>query len=153
MWLLHFFSNSLIEFIVHTILFLGVAICGLCFFAFDKVTKLYPPARLYQKMAQIAGVVFLVAGIYFEGGYAAEMQWRNRVKEVEAKLEVAKKESVDANSSLNKVKAQKVKVIREKAIVVKQYIDREVTKYDATCTIPPAVVKAHNAAAKNEDLK
>jgi hypothetical protein len=81
------------------------------------------------------------------------MQWRERVREMEAKVARAEQESKEANSKLDNKSAEKVKVIKEKAIVVKQYIDREVIKYDATCTIPVSVVKAHNAAAKNEELK
>jgi len=153
MWLLHFLPDSFIQFIVHTILFAGVVGCILSFYFVNKVLRFWPPFAGYYKMAQIASVVLLVSGIYFEGGYSAEMQWRERVKEVEAKVAAAEVESKDANDKLNKAKAAKVKVIQGKQIVVKQYIDREVTKYDATCKIPEAVVKAHNAAAKNEELK
>ena len=113
----------------------------------------FPPFASYYKTAQIVSVVLLVAGIYFEGGYAAEKQWRERVAEVEAKVAVAEQQAKEANAKLDKKSAVKVKVIREKALVVKQYVDREVTKYNASCVIPDPVVKAHNAAAKNEDLK
>ena len=104
-------------------------------------------------MAQIVSAALLICGIYFEGGYSTEMQWRERVREMEAKVASAEQESKDANAKLDTKKEAKVKVIREKGIVVKQYIDREVTKYDNTCKIPEPVIKAHNAAAKNEDLK
>ena len=153
MWLLHFLPDSFLQFIVHAILIAGVVGCFLSFFVVNKILMAFPPFASYYKAAQAISVVLLVAGIYFEGGYAAEAQWRARVAEVEAKVAIAEQEAKDANTKLDKKKKEKVKVIREKAIVVKQYIDREVTKYDATCPIPAPVVKAHNAAAKNEAIK
>ena len=153
MWLLHFLPDSFLQFVVHAILIAGVVGCFLSFFVINRLLMAFPPFASYYKTAQIVSVVLLVAGIYFEGGYAAEKQWRERVAEVEAKVAVAEQQAKEANAKLDKKSAVKVKVIREKALVVKQYVDREVTKYNASCVIPEPVVKAHNAAAKNEDLK
>lgn len=113
----------------------------------------FPPLASYYKIAQVVSLVLLFSGVYFEGGYSAEAQWRERVAEVEAKVAKAEAESKDANVKLDKKGAEKVKVIREKALVIKQYVDREITKYDDSCKIPAEVVKVHNAAARNEELK
>lgn len=153
MWILHFLPNSFIQFIVHAMLVAGIVGCFLSFFVINKVLRFFPPFASYYKIMQIVSVVLLVGGVYLEGGYSAEMQWRERVAEVEAKVAKAEAESAEANAALAKKSEVKVKVIREKALVVKQYIDREVTKYDTSCVIPPPVIKAHNAAAKNETLK
>jgi hypothetical protein len=153
MWLLHFLPDSFIQFIVHTILLAGIIGCVATFYFANKILRAWPPLAVYYKTAQIASVILLVSGIYFEGGYSAEMQWRERVAEVEAKVSEAEQAAKVANDKLDKKNAGKVKAIREKQVIVKQYIDREVTKYDATCPIPAPVVKAHNAAAKNETIK
>jgi hypothetical protein len=153
MWLLHFLPDSFIQFIVHTILLLGVAGCVATFTLANKILRAWPPLAVYYKAAQISSVVLLISGIYFEGGYAAEMQWRARVKEMEAKVAVAEQQAKDANKALSKKSKEKVKVIEGKQVIVKQYIDREVTKYDETCKVPAPVVKALNAAAKNEAIK
>lgn len=153
MWLLHFLPDSFLQFIVHTILIAGVVGCFLSFFVVNKILRAFPFLSHYVNIAQIASAVLLVAGVYFEGGYSTEMQWRERVAEVEAKVAKAEQESKEANDKLDSKSAEKVRVIREKGVVIKQYIDREVTKYDATCTIPAPVVRAHNAAAKNEAVK
>jgi hypothetical protein len=71
----------------------------------------------------------------------------------------AEAESKTANEALDKKSNEKVKIIKEKGLVVKQFIDREVVKYDTKfmpggeCAIPEPVIKSHNAAAKNETLK
>lgn len=148
MWLLHFFPDWLIQFIVHTILIAGVIGCLVTYQFANKILLKWPPLAAYYTMARIASVVLLIAGIYFEGGYAAEMQWRARVAEMEAKVAKAQAESKDANTKLDKKAREKVKVIQGKQVIVKQYIDREVTKYDSQCDIPKEFVKAHNMAAE-----
>jgi DNA-binding protein YbaB len=81
------------------------------------------------------------------------MACRERVTEMQAKVAAAEAESLAANAKLDNKAKEKVRVIREKGTVVKQYIDREVVKYDNQCVIPNSVVRAHNAAARNEELK
>jgi preprotein translocase subunit SecF len=125
MWLLHFLPDSFIQFIVHTILLAGIVGCFATFYLANKIS-----------------------GIYFEGGYSAEMQWRARVAEMEAKVAKAEEESREANVKLDKKSAEKVKVIKGREIVVKQFIDREVAKYNDKCDIPKAFVDAHNQSAE-----
>jgi len=153
MWLLHFLPDSFLQFVVHTILIAGVVGCVLSFFVLNKLLMAFPPFAGYYKAAQVVSIILLVSGVYFEGGYSAEKQWRERVAEMEAKVAQAEAASKDANDKLDKKSKEKIKVIQGKQIVVKQYIDREVTKYDATCPIPAPVVRAHNAAARNEAIK
>jgi hypothetical protein len=148
MWLLHFFPDWLIQFIVHTILIAGIIGCLITFQFANKILLKWPPLAVYYTMAKIASVVLLISGIYFEGGYSAEMQWRARVEEMEAKVAKAEEESKDANIKLDKKSAEKVKVIKGREVVVKQYIDREVAKYNDQCNVPKAFVDAHNMAAE-----
>ena len=153
MWLLHFLPDSFIQFIVHAILVAGIVGTFLSFFVVNKILRAVPALSQYVTIAQIISALTLVAGVYFEGGYSAEMQWRARVAEAEAKVVIAEQQAKTANVELDKKGHEKVKVIKEKGIVVKQYIDREVIKYDSTCNIPNEVIKAHNAAATNEGIK
>lgn len=153
MWLLHFLPDSFLQFIVHAILIAGVVGTFLTFFVVNRILRAVPMLSRYVNVAQLVSAALLVAGVYLEGGYSTEMQWRERVAEVEAKVAAAEQQAKDANAVLDTKSAEKVRVIKEKAVVVKQYIDREVTKYDSTCAIPDPVIKAHNAAAKNESVK
>jgi hypothetical protein len=148
MWLLHFFPDWLIQFIVHTILIAGILGCLITFQFANKILLKWPPLAAYYTMAKIASVILLISGIYFEGGYSAEMQWRERVAEMEAKVAKAEEESKEANIALDKKSAEKVKVIKGREVVVKQYIDREVAKYNDQCNVPKAFIDAHNMSAE-----
>lgn len=94
------------------------------------------------------GIVLLVLGVYFRGGLAVETEWRERVAAVEARLAVAEKASAEANTLIDTKSQKKTTQIRERTTYIKQYVDREVVKYDATCTIPEPFVRAHNNAAE-----
>lgn len=154
MWLLHFLPDSFLAFIVNAVLVLGVVGTVLTFFVINPLLRWFPPLSKYVTLAQIASLLVLTAGVYFKGGYSTEMMWRERVAEMEAKVAKAEEESKEANIALDKKSAEKVKVIKGREIVVKQYIDREIVKYDTKfapggiCEIPKAFVDAHNMAAE-----
>ena len=148
MWLLSFVPDAWLHLAVLAVLGLGAVIYLLSYF-----TVFIPPLAPAREFIRILGTVVIAAGVYFYGGYSTEMSWREKVAEVQARVAQAEAESKQANDRLAKKSAERVQAIREKGLIVKQYIDREVVKYDESCKIPDAVVRAHNAAAKNEEIK
>ncbi len=83
-----------------------------------------------------------------------EAEWRERVAEVEAKLAVAEQKSVATNTKIDTAAKEKIRVIRGQTQIVRQYIDREVVKYDTKflpggqCEIPQEFIQAHNKSAE-----
>lgn len=148
MWILHFLPDAAILWFCNILLLVGVALTVAGFFAHR-----IPLVWQYQLPFKILGIALLTLGVYFRGGYAVEAEWRERVAEVQAKLAQAEQQSQQANVVIEKKGKDRIRVIKEKGEVIKQYIDREITKYDNTCVIPDEVVKAHNAAARNEAIK
>ncbi len=108
----------------------------------------------YQLPFKILGIALLALGVYFRGGYAVETEWRERVAEVEAKLKVAEEKSTETNTKIDTVAKEKIKIIRGQTQIVRQYIDREVIKYDTKflpggqCEIPQEFIQAHNKSAE-----
>jgi hypothetical protein len=159
MWILHFLPDSFIQFIVHTILVLGIVGCLLSFFVINRVLRFMPMLAPYYRAMQVISVVFLVGGIYLEGGYSTEMQWRARVAELETKLKEAEEHSNELNDALDKKAKEKTKVIRGRTEYITRYIDREIVKYDTKfmpggeCEIPKEFIKAHNDAAVKPSTK
>ena len=153
MFILHLLPDSLLSFIVDAVLLAGVLSTLLTCFLLKHVIRLIPALSPHVKIAQIISVLLLLSGVYFKGGYSSEMAWRERVTEMEARVAAAEQQSQTANVVIDKKGTEKIRIIREKGEIIKQYVDREITKYDNTCVIPNEVVRAHNAAARNEDLK
>lgn len=149
MWILDFLPTSIILFFCNSLLLIGLVLTVAGFFAHR-----IPVVWRYQLPFRVLGIVLFVLGVYLRGGLAVEQHWRERVREVEAKLAIAEQQSQAANTVLNNKSQEKIKYIQGRSQVVKQYIDREVVRYDTkfapggVCEIPPEFVEAHNSAAQ-----
>ena len=105
---------------------------------------------VYKPFIRVAAIVVALFGIYFEGGYMTEKEWRARVEALEAKVKVAEEKSAEVNTVIEKQYVDRVKVIKETANANIQYVDRVVAKYDKLCTVSNAAVLLHDSASRNE---
>ena len=143
MWILHFLPDAVILWFCNILLFVGVALTVTAFFI-----QAIPLINQYRKPAQVLGIALLVLGVYFRGGYSVEMQWRERVAAVEARLAQAEKASATANTKIETRVVNKTQYIKTRGADIVKYVDREVVKYDDVCKIPQPFIKAHNDAAE-----
>jgi 4-hydroxyphenylpyruvate dioxygenase-like putative hemolysin len=134
MWILKFLPDWI---------FLGILIAG----AIGIVISKFLPAAQKQAALLISSIAFTF-GVFMMGAISDNNAWVARVKEMEAKVAQAEEEAKAANENINKTTEVKIKVIKEKGAVIKQYIDREIVKYDTGCIIPKEFIKAHNDAAE-----
>jgi hypothetical protein len=148
MWLLHFLPDTFLAFIVNMVLIVGLVSTVLTCFLLKYVVRLMPMLSPHVRIAQIVSVVVLLSGVYFKGGYSTEMLWREKVREVEAQLEEAKKESAKVNTVVETKVVTQTKVVKEKADALIQYVDREVIKEIENCRVPAEVLEVHNEAAR-----
>lgn len=144
MWIIKFSP----EWAFHMLFFAGL-LATIAGFALGML----PFIKKYALALKLLGVTALSLALYLEGGLADYKEWELRVKEMEAKVAKAEAESAKKNIEIVEKIVYKDKVIKQNAVTVKQYIDREIVKYDATCPIPVEVVKAHNAAATNQAIE
>ena len=154
MWLLHLLPDSLISLIVDLVLAAGVVVTLAGFFA-----NFIPFVTVYRIPVQIAGILLLTVGVYFEGGYTTEMAWRERVREVESKLEIAQKQSAEVNTEIVTKTVTQTRIVRERGDDIVRYVDREVVKnqevirFVENCPIPEIIINTHNAAARNQPIE
>ena len=154
MWMLQFLPDSVILWFTNILLLVGVLAAVAGFFV-QRVPFLYK----YQLPFKVVGILLLAAGVYFRGGYGVEMVWRDRVAQLEKKLDAAKEESRLANAELAQRGEQQVRYIRGRTEVITRYIDREIVKYDTrfspggACEIPKEFIRAHNSAAAQPEQK
>lgn len=147
MFLLSFIPDSLLAWVVNMTLLAGVIGFAASFF-FGFVVRYLPAIAPYRMMIQIVSIILLVAGVYFKGGYSVEMEWRNRVAEMEAKVAEAEQKAKDANTQIKTVYVDKVKVVKEKQIVVQEKIKTVEVKIDSQCKITADTIDILNDAAK-----
>jgi hypothetical protein len=150
MWMLSFVPDSLLFWIVNTILIVGAIGSFLSFFVLHKILNKFPALAPYHLLIQIVSIVLLVAGVYLKGGYGVEMTWRERVADLEAKIKVAEAKSEQANIDLAAKQKEKVKVVKEVQVVIKEKIVQVASKIDAECKVDPDAISIINDAAKNQ---
>ena len=151
--MLSFLPDSLLQYVVHIILVVGGVSFFISFFILHRILNRIPSLAPYTLLIQIVSTVLLVSGIYFEGGYNTEMEWRAKVKEAEDKVAKAEEASRDLNKKLEEEKKKKQKVRVEYYNTVKERI-KEVEKIiDKECKLDPKVNEIINDAAKNPEAK
>ena len=154
MWILHLLPDALIAWIVNLILLAGAVVTVAGYFV-----RFIPFVNQYRIPVQIAGILLLTLGVYFEGGYTTEMAWRERVHEVEAKLQLAEKQSAEVNTEIVTRVVTQTKIVRERGNDIVKYVDREVVKnqevikFVENCPIPEIIINTHNAAALNRPIE
>lgn len=143
--MLQFLPDAVILWFCNILLLLGIGLTVLGFFV-HRIPLLYQ----YQLPLKIAGVVLLAAGVYFRGGYAVEMTWRERVAELEQKLAAADAKSAEVNTVIQEKVVFRDKIVREQGRVLTEYVDREVVKMiPAQCDrLPQELIDVHNRAAR-----
>ena len=139
MWMLALVPTEILQLFVHGVVGLAAVLFVASFFF-----------GVYKPFIRVAAIVVALFGIYFEGGYMTEKEWRSRVEELEAKVKVAEEKSVVVNTVIEKQYVDRVKVIKETANANIQYVDRIVAKYDNLCTVSNAAVLLHDSASRNE---
>ena len=145
-WMFSLIPDSFLIWVYYLLLFSGFAL-----YIASKLIKWIPLMGQYKLPAELIGVVLLVVGSYFYGGYGTEMSWRDRVKELEAKVKAAEEQSQKVNTVIEEKIVYKTKVIKENV-----YVNREIIKevagkqLDASCTLPNSTVSLHDSASRNE---
>ena len=152
MWMLSFVPDSLLIWIVNTILVIGAVGSFLSFFVLHRLLNKIPALAPYYLLIQIVSAVLLVAGIYFKGGYDVEAGWREKLRVAEQKAQLAEEQAKEANSKIQTKIVEKVKVVKENTIVYRDRIKEVETIIDKECKVAPEAIDIHNAAAKNKKL-
>lgn len=143
MWILHLLPDSFILWVTNILLLVGVAATVAGFFAHR-----IPLVWQYQLPFKVTGVALLVLGVFFRGGYAVEMDWRERVAELEAKVAASEEKSKQTNTVIKKVYIDRVKVVKQDRVVIQDRIVKEKELIDKDCRVSAEAVNVLNAAAK-----
>ena len=145
-WVLALIPDSFFLWITYLLIAVGVGL-----YVTSKLVTWIPLISQYKLPAELVGVVLLVAGSYLFGSHGTEMAWRERVRELEAKVKVAEEKSQQVNTVIETKIVEKIKVVKENV-----YVNREIIKevagkqLDAQCTLPKSTISLHDSASRNE---
>ena len=106
MWILHLLPESFILIVVYCLISVGL----LGMIASWAITFI-PFLNIHRTWIQLVSVVLLASGLYWYGGYANELSWRERVAEMEEKVRQAEEKSKQAGIRIYITKSQKIPFI------------------------------------------
>lgn len=144
MWMLTFIPDSILYAFVNIVFYAGV-VGTLLGFIFN-----FPTLRQYRLIIQVVGILLLVAGVYFKGGYEVEIQWRDRVAEMQAKVDAAEEKSKVVNTVVKTKVVTKFKTIHDTKIITQEVIKEVAAKIDTECKVAPEALIILNSAAHNK---
>jgi len=146
MWMLSFIPDALLIWAINAVLLIGIAGTAVSIM-FKLAIRYFPWIIPYRLLLQVVSVILLVLGVYLKGGYAVEAEWRARVAELEAKVAVAEQKSKEANTQIQTVYVDRVKVVKEQQIVIQEKLKTVEVKIDANCKVVPEAISILNEAA------
>jgi hypothetical protein len=145
MLLLSLIPDSFLVYFVNIIFYVGLISTLLGFILrFNFLTP-------YRLICQVVGVLFLSAGLYFKGGYEVEQQWRDRVTELQKKVEIAEEKAKTANAEIQTKVITKIQKIHDTKVVTKEIIKEKRVLIDANCDVPQEAIDILNNAAKGPE--
>lgn len=146
-WMISLIPDSIFIWITYFLMALGFGL-----YVVSKLVAWLPIISRYKTPAEILGVVVLVIGSYLFGSHGTEMVWRERVKELEAKVAKAEEEAKQANSVIKEKIVTKVKEIKVFQDRIKEVIVEKEKIIDAQCTVPQEALDILNSSAQNKPI-
>jgi hypothetical protein len=149
-WVLSLIPDSILIWIYYLLL-----LAGLGLYVCSKLVKLIPLMGQYKLPAELVGVAVLCLASWLLGGYGVEMAWRDKVKELEAKVAIAEQKSQQVNTVIQTKVVERVKMVEKKVEVVRTQIEKDKEIINAECKVPDIAVIDYNKAVADptEDTK
>jgi low affinity Fe/Cu permease len=142
MWMLTFIPDSILHAFVNLVFYAGI-ITSLLGFVFN-----FSYLRPYRLIVQVVGIMLLVAGVYFKGGYEVETQWRERAAELQAKIDAAVVKSQETNTVIKTKVVTKIKKIKEVQVQLQKEIVEKEKIINGECVVPKEAIELLNKAAE-----
>lgn len=128
--------------------FYAIFLAGLLGFVATYVMRFIPFVYVYKTPIQFASVILLAVGTYMSGAISNNESWQAKVREMEAKVAEAEVQAAKENVQIVEKVVTKIQVIKERNNDIIQYVNKELVKYDETCTIPQPFIETVNRAAE-----
>jgi predicted membrane protein len=103
----------------------------------------------YKILVTPFALVIILFGVFYEGNYYGTKDYRDKVAEIETKVEEVKVESEKVNTVIQTKYVDKIKIVKEKAEENVKIIEKIVTQYDNKCELSNAAIVLHDSASQN----
>lgn len=140
MWLLKLIPSSWLSFMAVAILVAGIVL----FFA-GKIFKHLPFFRKYNLPMRVIGFILLLLGAYFNGGLGVELEYRERIAEMEQRIAVAEAKSQEENVQIIEKIVTETKIVKEDTAETTYLIEQMKEQINKKgCELSPDVIELYN---------
>ena len=143
MWFLSFIPDWILQWAIH-----GLVILGLVLTFIGSLVKFIPVIQPYALVGRQVGIVLLLIGVYFEGGYGVEMSYRARIAEMQAKIKEAEVKSAILNEKLTVEVGKNKELIKEKVNRNAKDIEAKRQAINAECKLSDDAWVLYNRAVE-----
>ena len=143
MWFLSFIPDWILQWAIH-----GLVIFGLVLTFIGSLVRFIPVIQPYALVGRQLGIVLLVIGVFFEGGYATEMSYRARIAEMQTKIKEAEVKSAKANEKLAAEVSKNKELIKEKVNKNAKDIEAKREAINAECKLSDDAWVLYNRAVE-----
>ena len=143
MWFLSFIPDWILQWAIH-----GLVILGLVLTFIGSIVRFVPIIQPYALVGRQLGIVLLVIGVFFEGGYATEMSYRARIAEMQVKIKEAEIQSAKANEKLAAEVSKNKELIKEKVNRNAKDIEAKREAINAECKLSDDAWVLYNRAVE-----
>jgi len=140
-WMSSLIPDSLILWIHYCFITVGLAL-----YVGSKLVKWIPFIGQYKLPAEVGGVVILFVTSYSLGGFNANFETRERIKEMQDKVAVAEVKSKEVNTVIETKIVERVKIVENNVEVVRTIIEKDKEVINAQCAVPEIAVINYNKA-------
>ena len=141
MWFLSFIPDWILQWAIH-----GLVILGLVLTFIGSLVRFIPVIQPYALVGRQLGIVLLVIGVFFEGGYATEMSYRARIAEMQSKIKESEVKSAKANEKLAAEVSKNKELIKEKVNKNAKDIEAKREAINAECKLSDDAWVLYNRA-------
>lgn len=142
-WLFFYFLGK-----IPSTMWLLIAAAGFASFFSAGILSKIPPLRPISIAIQPLSVLIAAFGIYMFGGASINDHYLEKIKEMEAKIQVAEAKSGAVNTIIEERVETQIQIVKQNQVVYQDRIVEIATEIDAQCELPEDVSFIHNDAAK-----
>jgi len=139
LWFIQLIPTSWLEFAAFMILVVGAVM----FFA-GQIFRFLPFVKQYNFPLRLLGGLLLLAGAYFNGGLGVEMEYRARIEEMKARIEVFEQKSKEENAKIEQEIVTETQIIKQDTDATLAEIARLKEQINANCELTPDMIELYN---------
>jgi hypothetical protein len=143
LWLWSLLPAGVVTDLINILIIVGVI--GVCSAWIGKKILFF---NQYAPTLKLIGIVCLVVGVFFKGGEGVEKVWRARVADLQQQVAAAEKKSEEANGKIETVYVDRIKVVKETQVIIKNKIQKNAKNIDLICKLDPEVITILNGASE-----